>query len=729
MAQDKNNALITWVDTDTGQSKSAAFNEFYKALSKCQVIKASDVYRNVGGNNLSVRDEFTRQDFENFRPSDAFYSGHHGPIRASMNAYKQYGIIRNVIDLMGDFATQGIKPVHKNEKIDRFYKEWWKRTNLTERCERFANLLCRTANVVVKRQTAKITLKNIREFYKTVSSADLDSIEPTKLDVFEKREIPWKYTFLNPLSLEVIGEELSPFISNDEFSFALNIPPQITKRVKFPKNSAEKALALSMPTDIYNAIIRGDKTIPLDSDKVSSYYYKKDDWEVWASPMLSAILPDLNTLRKMKLADVAALDGAISQIRIWKLGDLKERILPSEAAINRLAEVLVNNSGGGILDLVWGPELTFQEVTSSLHNFLGEVKYVPTLNAIYAGLGIPPLFTGSTNQGSFTNNFLAIKTLIERLNYVRSVLTRFLQNEVEIVQKAMNFKEPAVITYDAMTLNDESSILAIVKDLIDRNILSDAAVQEMVGRIPEVEEALIKRQEKMRKRGSKPPKAGPFHSPNTQDDLKKSFAQSGSVTPSQVGLDFPKPKKGEITPNEHKAKNDAKYKPIGVAGQGRTKGQKDKVKRKAKVVKPRKSVKGFTQAFMFAEDAQQLISSVTTPIYIKSLKKKNLRQLTNDEFNNFEQFKFSLLNSFNINEELKEETIREKIKTKLSDCTIQDKLLNAAVIKYKENNKLEEVTIESKRKLQSIVYAGLNCQTLKEMESQHVCDLVNPVIG
>ena len=60
-------------------------------------------------------------------------------------------------------------------------------------------------------------------------------------------------------------------------------------------------------------------------------YYKKDDWMLWSNPMIYAILDDIMMLEKMKLADIAALDGAISNIRLWKLGSLEEKILPTKA--------------------------------------------------------------------------------------------------------------------------------------------------------------------------------------------------------------------------------------------------------------------------------------------------------------------------------------------------------------------------------------------------------------
>ena len=47
-------------------------------------------------------------------------------------------------------------------------------------------------------------------------------------------------------------------------------------------------------------------------------------------------LDDIIMLEKMRLADMSALDGAISNIRLWTIGNLDHKILPNKAAINKL---------------------------------------------------------------------------------------------------------------------------------------------------------------------------------------------------------------------------------------------------------------------------------------------------------------------------------------------------------------------------------------------------------
>jgi hypothetical protein len=58
--------------------------------------------------------------------------------------------------------------------------------------------------------------------------------------------------------------------------------------------------------------------------------------------------------------------------------------------------MLCNNVGGGVMDLVWGPEIDLVETKTDVHHFLGQTKYEPVLTAIYAGLGIPPTLTGAS---------------------------------------------------------------------------------------------------------------------------------------------------------------------------------------------------------------------------------------------------------------------------------------------------------------------------------------------
>ena len=187
---------------------------------------------------------------------------------------------------------------------------------------------------------------------------------------------------------------------------------------------------------------------PLPEDKTLAFHYKKDDWQDWAIPMTFPIMDDIILLEKLKLADSAALDGAISNIRIFKLGSLEYKIAPAVGAARKLKNVLQNHVGAGTIDIVWGPDIELLESKTEVYKFLGQEKYIPTLNNIYGGIGIPPTLTGAFSAGGTTNNFISLKTLVQRLQYGRDVLSSFWETELEIIQKAMGFAEPASLEYN-----------------------------------------------------------------------------------------------------------------------------------------------------------------------------------------------------------------------------------------------------------------------------------------
>ena len=482
-----------------------------------------------------------------------------------------------------------------------------------------------------------------------------------------KREVPWQYDLLNPLSVDAIGGELGIFAGQTKYKLKIS---DLIKNLATKSNDPEHThIMKNLPPDLANAIRKGEKYIPLDSEKTSVFFYKKDDWLVWAKPMIYAILDDIVMLEKMKLADMAALDGAISNIRLWKLGDLDNKILPTKTAINKLRNILAGNVGGGTMDLVWGPELDFKESNSQVFKFLGSQKYEPVLNSIYAGLGIPPTLTGlAGNGGGFTNNFISLKTLVERLEYGRNVLLGFWNKEIEIVQKAMGFRFPARVHFDQMVLSDEAAEKNLLVQLADRDIISSETLQERFGEIPDIEKIRINREHKTRENQKIPQKAGPYHNPQHRNDLEKIALTKDTIAPHELGLvpsdetgDNPltipknRPKFDKVE-QERKEKEDRdsqmpqvqqkQREPVGRPEDGRPKNSKDQGPRKQKVVKPRTSANyDFVNLLLWACDAQKKISEIVNPALLSYYKKKNMRGLTKSETSELEYIKMAILSN------------------------------------------------------------------------------------
>jgi|688.fasta_scaffold19152_2 hypothetical protein len=651
----------TWIDDSSKEKAFSEANEAYTQNAPIQNDKAIGYsYRNYIDiePNRSVRPTMTRNDYYRFRPEESIPTRQKRIIKMCMDAYDRVGIVRNVIDLMGDFSSQGIDIVHPNKAIERFYKKWFTQVNGKERSERFLNYLYRSGNVIIKRRTAKINSNKEAEL-KRAAGADMD-VQSVK---YAKREIPWAYDFLNPLAVDVLNYYNGMFIGDPKYILNLS---KTTYDSFTGANVNSRDSFSKLPSDVQKQITQGKRQIPLDKDKIEVFHYKKDDWLIWANPMIYAILDDLVMLEKMKLADLAALDGAISQIRLWRIGSLDHKIIPKRDVINKLRDILASNTGGGTMDLVWGPELDFKESQSQVYKFLGSEKYQPVLTSIYAGLGIPPTLTGAAgSSGGYSNNYVSLKTLIERLEYGRQVLTQFWMKEIEIVQKAMGFRFPAQIRFDSIVLSDEAAAKQLLINLADRDIISHETILERFGEMPEIEKIRIRREEQSRRNDSvTPKKASPYHNPNIRNDVAKILVTKDGVDDEfYEDLDIPKidiPVPAAKPLGGGQSSNPIKT-PQGNPQGGRPLNKKDSTKRKQKRVLPKS---GEATATLWAYNVQKTISDNITPMMLDFYQKKNVRSLTKAEFSQLEYLKLCLLTNIEPFIELTPDTIKELIENK-----------------------------------------------------------------
>jgi hypothetical protein len=650
----------TW-DSDSQKQDAYAQTsdaiEAYDGIQKAVAYGRRTSYIDIEPNR-SVRTSFLRQDYDNFRPGESVSSHQKRIIKQSMQAYDRVGIIRNVIDLMSDFASQGLTLVHPNKTIEKFYRKWFTQVGGVDRSERFLNYLYRCGNVVVKRRTAKLNRKKELEL-RRAAGADLE-IKDVKVN---RREIPWTYDFLNPLAVDV-RDYGSQVIGKPEFVLNLS---KYTYETLVKSTNSNKTIFKTLPNDLQKRLRQGDRTIPLDENKVSFYHYKKDDWLLWANPMIYAILDDIIMLEKMKLADLAALDGAISNVRLWTVGDLDHKIIPTKAAINKLRDILASNVGGGTMDLVWGPELQFSESQSQVYKFLGAEKYQPVLTSIYAGLGIPPTLTGASASGGYTNNYVSLKTLIERLEYGREILAQFWRQEIELIRKAMGFRFPAEIHFDSIVLSDEAAEKQLLIQLADRDIISSETLLERFRELPGIERIRVRREERERSNDKNAPKkAGPYHNPQHKDDIAK-ISLTKDVLDSDEYLEkigLPPAIKEEVV-DVQPTREEEEYDP--EEPNGRPKFSRDTTKRKEKRVLPRSGQA--TTATLWAVEAQNKISDVISPIALAHFNKKNARSLNKAEVDQLEYLKMCILTGMTPFMEITPEVVKDLLDrgTKPSD--------------------------------------------------------------
>jgi hypothetical protein len=690
--------------------------------------------------NISVRSDYNRGDFDYFRPSYAIPQQQRDYIVMCMEAYQKVGLIRNVIDLMGDFGSQGIRIQHSVPATQEFYNNWFDKVGGKIVSERFLNLLYRAGQVIIKSSHGKVSVYEEKKWKKSKSQEV--KIAPVKT---LKREIPLKYTFIDITSVDVLGQDLAAFVGQPVL--ALRISSKLKSAISLANKMGDQLLPeiqkmlSKIPQDVLAAIQSGQAYLPLDMDKTSVYYYKKDDWMLWANPMIYSILDDVLMLNKLKLADISALDGAISNIRLWKLGIIGDSpatsILPTKSAINKLRNILANSTGGGVLELVWGPELSFEESNSQVWRFLGSEKYEVTLSNIYEGLGIPAPLRAGAGQSN-TGNFVGLNTLIKRLQYGRDRLVEFWTKELKYVHKAMGFPgKPPVVVFDFMALADEAAEKQLLINLWDRDIISDETILELFGRLPTIEKSRVKKENRDRTNEVMPYKASPFHNPDKEHEYRKILLQGGGVAPSEIGIDLQdrkvdeqahidklhkqqielmdKEMKNELKMQEKQNEFDAPFKQQETDNKialqkdqqkfrqsqqrktgtpGRPNNITETKKRKAKPTE-KPSTRAFIDIFLWANSAQETISDIITKGILEGLEKPNLRSLSKEEFDMYEKVKLDLLCSLRPFEPITEDSlyhILQKPASSNAEISGAIKSLKAQFIaKNNRSPKIEEI--------------------------------------
>ena len=705
-------AYVSW-DSDDPKVKAAAIASYGEAVSEFSYASLGSRTRDFSDltTRLSGRPGMGQSDFDWFRPGTAVPTKSKEIISFARTAYRRIGLIRNAIDLMGDFACQGIRLVHQNPRVESFYNEWFSRVKGQFVSERVCNLLFREANVPIRMKTAKLNKQKRLNMQKSMASPDMQAIINDKK--FQKSELPWQYCFLDPLLVDPVGGAISNMIGDR--LYRMRLPDHLkreVRRLQVSKKPADIVTLNQIPDEVLRAA-QTNEGIVLPPEKTFMLYYKKDDWQEWADPMTYACFKDLMLYEKLKLADQAALDGAISKIRVWKLGSLEHKLAPTAAAASALGDILGTNVGGGTMDIVWGPDIELIETGTDVQRFLGEEKYRPTLMAIYSCLGIPPTLTGTFGASGTTNNFISLKTLTERLNYVRNILLDFWNSQLKIVQEAMGFRFPAQVEFDFMYLDDPASMTQLMINLADRNIISDEFVQRNVKAKPNVERKRLFNENKRRKTGAMSEKISPFHAVDKDFSLEKIALQTGVASPSEVGLDLDERKEGEepaLEMRRPKEKTDPEKKQQDLPfvdeespntdGPGRPKNSRDLVQRDRKTFKPKRKA----AVEIWAREVQEKIAEAVNSVILEGFNKKNMRSLNSEETHQSEMMKFEILLNFEPGEDVSQESIFSAINKDI-DPTIHDECnswISEASIQIGRRLAIEEI-----RNLRAAFYSEL----------------------
>lgn len=612
--------------------------------------------------NVGVKPEFNVNDYNWFRPTSAIPEGKnegelHEIMRRCSRAYERIGIVRSVVDMMVDFAIEGLEIVHEDQKPQQFWKAWSKKVALRDRAEKFLNWRYKAGNTVVRRRMATIDKKNLKKIL------EVDDVSGEMPNVVK---IPLFYIFYNPATIHATAGEVSGLSLTKKYSI------KIRKSFK-PENEYEQQVYKSIDKEVQDSMqgknLRDHWSVPIPDDLIYVSYYKKDDTDIWAKSFLYSILEDIEYNGALKRAKVSTLDNMVSVTRLWKLGDHKAEIFPTQAVGDRLAEVLQNNTGGGPMDIIWGSDINLEEFYPPIEKL---VNFEENYNSILMGLGVPEvLIGGNDSSASNATTSLGLKNLVKRLEDGRRALTDWLESEIDIIMKEMRFRKRPSIKFANADLYDERTYFNLLIQLVDRGIISDQRVLEIINELPDMERLRVTREEEMRDSGIKPKKASPYHNPQLDDvqDFQIKLKETGDNLNNESKKSGKEPK-----------------------GKGRPPGSEDTYQRK------RSDAKLSSYAFQMSG----LIEKHVMDVMINYYSKQNARQLTSEQKATIDDTIFNLMARTKPGEDvtsiLGQIADREGSKEIISDM----KQYFSELIH--ERGDLSKLTYEDKRQFRTLAY-------------------------
>lgn len=523
----------------------------------------------------------------------------HSIIAQCHMAYLGYGIVRNIVDLYADFATEGVDIEHPDASVRNFYRTWARKVGLQERCHNmFLNLFVSgqtfvhrrwatlddsekramkrseaSENIgntlIVRGKTKDVTVEGSEEGFidwflskkgteyineltksdKSVGAMSPSATEDT-LPENKEKQIPWGYTFLNPLQMEMRGRKIrgdSYWImaldKRDTLDVARGLGMRSTQdlgttEVNIPREFLNRMNTYQGPGAGYAAEIK------LSNEELSVVQAPgKWDWFDWAVPFVYPCLRALYYKDALRSMEIRACQSIINAVFLYKLGNLKEGFPAEDEHFERLADML--QQPGSVMNILWNDQITAEVIQPKVEGIFDIDKHDSADRDIMTALGIPEVLVGGKG-GNFSNSYIAVATVLERLESYRNQVKDWLMGEMKVIADAMGFQKLPSIRFGRTSLQDEKAYQAFVTGLYDRNIMSADTLLREADTTVDTEVAKMKEENSLREQGILEMR-GPFVKPDNKDGIPQPPPKPAA--PVGIGPGGVKKAKTPKTPN------------------------------------------------------------------------------------------------------------------------------------------------------------------------------------
>lgn len=372
--------------------------------------------------------------------------------------YYNFAIFRNIIDLMTEFSVGEIYYTGGSDKSRSFFKAMDEKLNMMDFQDKFFREYFRSGNVFAYRFDAQIQPEDVAKISQTFGA-----VPPMGQLDNNKNLVPAKYIILNPADIQLAGSA----------NFGAGLYYKVlTKfellRLKNPQTDDDRAMFNSMPPQIQKEIQAGlmSVMIPLDINKVTTVFYKKQDYEPFAVPMGYPVLEDINFKAELRKIDMAISRTMQQIVLLVTTGTEPEKGGINQQNLAGLRKLFENQSVGRVLIADYTTEADWK--IPAIGDLLNPQKYQIVNEDI--NIGLNNIFAGDEK---FANQQQKVELFVARLAHARrAYIDNFWLPEIRKISKSLGFKSYPTPKFKDMTLKDNTNLQRLYAQLIGLGVLT-----------------------------------------------------------------------------------------------------------------------------------------------------------------------------------------------------------------------------------------------------------------
>lgn len=372
-------------------------------------------------------------------------------------AYANVPIFRNAVDVMAEFSNSDIYLDGGSEKSKNFIYKWLEKIGGWKIKDQYFREFYRSGNIFIYKLDGKFRSSDLSKLNKIYAENSVASVK-----------IPMRYVFLNPYDF-VAHRSITFEEKNGVYKKLLS--EYDIERLKNPKTDYDRDVYDSLPQEAKEKISQNSfesdgVLVDLDPDKLIYSFYKKQDYEPFATPFGFPVLDDINWKIELKKVDQAISRTVENVILLITMGNTPDKGGVNPNNLKAMQQLFLNESVGRALIADYTTKADF--VIPDLNKVLGPEKYQIVNEDIKEGL--QNIIVGKEN---YSSTQVKAQIFLERLKEARhSFLNDFLQPQIKEVCKMVGLKNFPTAKFVEIDIKDEVQLQRVASRLIEMGIIT-----------------------------------------------------------------------------------------------------------------------------------------------------------------------------------------------------------------------------------------------------------------